>query len=111
MQDEAVSKVVVTGGRGFLGRYLVDALVARGDDVTVLDMQAGDESPPRERVRFVRGDLRDGAAVAAACAGAETVFHVASLVRTRTNKVEDVRAVNVDGTRNVLRACEGAGVP
>ena len=103
-------RTLVTGGRGFLGRALVDALVQRGDDVTILDIATPpDLLPPR--ARYVRADLCDGAAMTDACRGVDTVFHSASLVHTKHNRVELVRTVNVDGTRSVLGACRAAGVP
>lgn len=93
---------LVTGGNGFVGRHLVDALLARGDQVTVLDLTGID----RDDVELVRADLRDYHAVARACRGVDTVFHNASLVHTRWNREETVWSVNLDGSRNVLRACQ-----
>jgi sterol-4alpha-carboxylate 3-dehydrogenase (decarboxylating) len=100
-------KSLVTGGCGFIGRLLVDALVARGDEVTVVDFA---EKPPRPDVRFLRVDLRDREATSAFCAGQDVVFHNASVVHTRRNREEDVWAVNFGGTRNVLAGCREHGV-
>ncbi|MBL8973711.1 MAG: NAD-dependent epimerase/dehydratase family protein, partial [Myxococcales bacterium] len=94
---------LVTGGCGFLGRAVVDALAARGDVVTVLDHRI---EPWRSDVQFVRGDICDPRVVEDAIAGQDVVFHSASLVHTKHNRLETVRAVNIDGTRNVLRACQ-----
>jgi nucleoside-diphosphate-sugar epimerase len=101
------TKSVVTGGSGFIGRLLVDALVARGDEVTVVDFA---EKPPRSDVRFLRVDLRDGEATRAFCAGQDVVFHNASIVHTRRTREDDVWAVNFGGARNVLAGCKAHGV-
>lgn len=98
---------LVTGGCGFLGRYLVDALVHRGDRVTVLDHKI---TRFRDDVNFVAGDICDPKVVEAACDGMTAVYHNASLVHTKHSRIEQVRAVNIDGTRNVLRACQARGV-
>ncbi len=102
-----MTRSLVTGGCGFVGRRLVDALLARGDQVTVLDLSG---EPWSDDMRLIRGDLCDPEAVAAACEGIDVVFHSASLVHTKQNRGELVRAVNVDGTRNVLAACRRHGV-
>ncbi len=99
---------LVTGGCGFLGRAVVDALADRGDVVTVLDHRV---DPWRSDVQFVRGDICDPQVVDDAIAGQDVVFHSASLVHTKHNRLETVRAVNIDGTRNVLRACQQSAVP
>ena len=94
----------VTGGTGFVGAHLVAALRARGVAVTALV-----RSPARaERlgwdagVRIVRGDLADTAALAAASAEAEVVFHVAGTISARS-PAEFYRA-NRDGTARMLDA-------
>ena len=105
-----MSHVVVTGSRGFLGRHLVRALAERGDTVTALDVGTGEEAA-HPNVSHVAVDLRDAEAVEKTLAGADTVFHAASLVQTQRHGADEVFAVNVGGTRNVLRACRAARVP
>jgi sterol-4alpha-carboxylate 3-dehydrogenase (decarboxylating) len=100
-------KILVTGGLGFVGRHLVDALMDRGHQVTALDLRG---PPHRQDVAFLEADLRDADAVSRACAGAESVFHNASVVHTRRNREQDVWSVNLDGSRNVLSACQQHGV-
>ncbi len=98
---------IVTGGGGFVGRHLVAALLERGDRVRVLDVV----EPVPSGAEFVRTDITDAAAVLEAIEGATTVFHNASLVHTKQNKADVVWAVNVDGTRHVIEACQAHGVP
>jgi len=103
---------VVTGGSGFVGRHLVEALAARGDEVLSVDLgepAEGERGPAG--VTYVSGDIRDAGAMTAACAGAEVVFHNASLVHTKRNRVEDVWSVNLGGTEAVLAACRASRVP
>lgn len=101
-------KALVTGGGGFLGRYIVERLVQRGDEVSIFCRGAYPEIE-QMGVAVIRGDLRDENSVGEACQGMEMVFHVASMI-DMWGKASDFRAVNIDGTRNVLDACQKAGV-
>jgi UDP-glucose 4-epimerase len=107
---------LVTGGGGFIGSNLVRALLARGDDVRVLDNfatgsranLAGLESD----VQLVEGDLRSYERVHAAVRGAEVVFHQGALPSV-PRSVQDpltTTAVNIEGTLNVLLAARDEGV-
>jgi UDP-glucose 4-epimerase len=107
---------LVTGGAGFIGSHLVEALVARGDRVRVLDdLSTGDLSnlgAVRDGVEVIEGDVTDLPAVQAATRGAEVVFHqaaLASVPRSVANPLATHR-VCVDGTLNVLLAARDAGV-
>lgn len=95
--------VLVTGGTGFLGRRLVERLLAAGRAVTVLGRTSAPELEQRG-VRFVRAALEDAPAVAAACAGIETIFHTAARVGTWGNYADFFRP-NVLGTRALLDGC------
>lgn len=97
---------VVTGGGGFVGRHLVDALLARGDEVRVVDIA----EPKDGKGEFVRADITDAQAIRDALEGADSVFHNASLVHTKQNKADFVWKVNLDGTRHVLEACQEHGI-
>ena len=108
--------VLVTGGAGFIGSHLVEALVAEGAGVRVLD----DFSSGRReslahlgaRVEVLDGDVRDLGACAAACRGAGIVFHLAALgsVPRSLSEPAPTIAVNVGGTANVLAAAVEAAV-
>jgi len=115
---------LVSGGAGFIGSHLVDALVARGDRARVLDNlcsgkrenlaahELGDVGSGAP-VEILTGDIRDPDAVAAACTGAAGIFHEAAQVSV-PRSLEDPResyAINVTGTLNLLEGARGAGVP
>lgn len=106
--SRAVSRrILITGGQGFVGRALVERFVELGHEVVCSDVRG---APYRDGVRFVTLDVRDAAAVRAACANVDTVIHNASLVHTKHNRQADVWAVNLGGTQNVLDACRAHGV-
>jgi UDP-glucose 4-epimerase len=97
--------VLVTGGAGFLGHHLVAALLRRGREVTVLDdLSTGRAERLPVAVRFVRGDVRDPAAVAEALEDATEVVHLAAVVSVRGSAEDPVRDadVNVLGTLQIL---------
>jgi len=104
---------LVTGGAGFIGSHLVDALVARGDRVRVLDdLSTGRRENLAAAAELVEGSVADEAAVARAVDGIEVVFHLGALGAV-ARSVADPRAsnaANVDGTLNVLTLARDAGV-
>ena len=109
-------KVLVTGGAGFIGSNLVRALLARGDDVRVLDnFSTGSRTNLaglEHDVDLVEGDLRSYERVHAAVRGAEVVYHEGALPSV-PRSVQDpltTTAVNVEGTLNVLLAARDEGV-
>ena len=98
----------MTGGTGFLGRHLVERLLAQGRAVSVLARRPVSELEKRG-VRFVATDLTDASAVRSACRGMETVFHLAAKVGV-WGRYDDFFRANVLGTRAVLEGCRAHGV-
>ncbi|MFN8633524.1 MAG: SDR family oxidoreductase [Chloroflexota bacterium] len=103
-------RVLVTGATGFLGRELVGALRARGDEVRILARSSSRLGDLAGQVEVAHGDVLDPASVAAAVKDRELVFHTAGLVSTLAREHKRMFQVNVDGTRNVLQAALAAGV-
>ena len=110
-----MTRVLVTGGAGFIGSHIADALIARGDEVRILDAlhpAAHAERPDYldPAAEFVAGDVRDGATVAAALEGIEHVCHQAAMVGLGTDigDIADYVAHNDLGTAVLLRELAGA---
>ncbi len=109
-------RALVTGGAGFIGSNLVRALLARGDDVRVLDnFSSGNRTNLaglEHEVELVEGDLRSYERVHAAVRGVEVVYHQGALP-SGPRSVQDpltTTAVNVEGTLNVLLAARDEAV-
>ena len=99
---------LVTGGGGFLGRTIVEQLVARGDQVRSFGRGEYPEIAALG-VEVVRGDIRDREAVAAACRGVNCVIHTAAVAGVG-GPWRKFQENNVLGTENVLAACRTQGV-
>lgn len=101
-------KALVTGATGFVGSHLVEALVARGDEVTAL-VRSPRKAALLEQlnVRRVAGDMANADALRSAVSGQDVVYHVAGLVAAR-DEAEFLQA-NRDATANLLRAIGEAG--
>ena len=95
---------LVTGGGGFLGRYICEQLVERGDRVRSFGRGAYPELEAIG-VEVVRGDISDADAVARACEGVDCVFHVAARPGVHIQP-KPYYAINLDGTRNIIAACQ-----
>ena len=96
-------KILVTGGGGFVGGYIVERLLARGYAVRSIGRSPQPELVAKG-VEVVCGDLTDATAVSAACEGVGAVFHVAARAGV-WGSWESFYGPNVIGTRNVLSAC------
>ena len=111
-----MAKYLVTGGAGFIGSHIAEALVKRGDDVRVLDnLSTGrmeNLAGIAGRSGFIEGDIRDLETCRRAVEGVGTVFHEAALASV-ARSVDDpllANAINVTGTLNLLVAARDAGV-
>jgi len=116
----AGQQVCVTGGAGFIGGHLVDALIALGAFVTVIDdlsnasarsvAQAMDRAP--DRIRFIQASILDPEAMNLAVEGARNVFHLAALGSVPMSIQDPVRnwVVNATGSMRVLQAAKAARV-
>jgi UDP-glucose 4-epimerase len=105
-------RAVVTGGAGFIGSHLVDALAARGDDVLALDdLSKGRRA--RVEAPFTETDIRDAAALAEVVAAQrpDVILHLAAQADVRRSVADPAAdaAVNVTGTINVLQAARAGG--
>ncbi len=111
-----MAKVLVTGGAGFIGGHLVEALVERGDDVVVLDdLSTGHREnldAVRDRIRLVVGSVTDAAALRECCADREIVFHQAALASVPRSVKDPIgtNAANLDGTLLVFWTAHACGV-
>lgn len=107
---------IVTGGCGFIGSHLAEALVNRGETVRIVDnLSTGREeniSSFRERVELIRADVRDYDSLFKAFDGADCVFHLAGMVSVfeSVDAPEKTHEVNLTGTLNVLRAARARGL-
>lgn len=98
----------MTGGGGFLGQAIVRRLIARGDQVRIVQRSEAPELAALG-VECLRGDIADSAVVERAGADCEIVFHVAAKAGV-WGPYEDFHRANVTGTENVLKACRSNGV-
>ena len=106
-------RYLITGGAGFIGSHMTEALLARGDAVTVLDdFSTGRRSnlaavASHESLRVIEGSVTDGALVRSLVAEADHVVHLAAAVGVRKIMSERVAGIrtNVEGSETVLAAC------
>lgn len=108
--------VLVTGGAGFIGSHLTDALIANGYSVRVLDdLSTGKRNNlpmANPRIEFIEGDVADAALVAEAAKGCQAVVHLAAVASVQASVDDPVRThqSNFIGTLNVCEAMRLAGI-
>ena len=93
-------KILITGGAGFLGINLIRRLLANGiKDIVAIDI-ADFNYPEKDKIKFVRGDIRDKDLVAKAVNGADIIVHAAAALPLY--KKEEIYSTEVEGTGNLL---------
>jgi len=111
-----MKRILVTGGAGFIGSHIVEALVEQGCEVVVLDnLSSGHLENLAEvanRIEFIDGDIRDPAICLKAAQGCGGIFHEAALVSVpdSINRPRDNHDINITGTLNVLEAARAQRV-
>jgi UDP-glucose 4-epimerase len=111
-------RFVVTGGAGFIGSHIADALVHRGDEVVILDNLFSGKPENIQQllnnkaVTFIQGSITDDECLEHACKGADGIFHEAAITSVPRSVKDPVTSneVNVSGTLNVLMAARKYGV-
>ncbi len=113
-----MARYLVTGGAGFIGSHLVDALLARGDEAVVLDdLSTGKRSNLPSKVSLVEADVADGAAVIKAMEGCDGCFHLAAIASVQRSNEDwlGTHRANLTGSIAVFdaarRAKDGKPIP
>jgi|AGTN01.2.fsa_nt_gi Nucleoside-diphosphate-sugar epimerases len=101
-------KVLVTGARGFIGKYLVARLLDQGADVTGLTIDAG---PDGDQIRWTKGDITNAASIKGLCMDVDVVFHLAAISNVDASVRDPIRTIstNTMGTANLLEEARTCG--
>ncbi len=106
-------KVFITGGAGYVGHVLVPQLLEDGYEVVVFDtFWFGDALPNNPKLKRVKGDMRDAAAIAAAVAGCDAVINLACISNDTSFALDEhlSTSINLHAFAPMVKACEAAGV-
>ncbi|XP_031137326.1 short-chain dehydrogenase/reductase family 42E member 1 isoform X1 [Sander lucioperca] len=111
MENAITDTFLITGGCGYFGYRLACSLLKNGAKIILFDTAAPKQEVPDDIV-FIKGDIREYAQVEKAVTGVDCVFHIASYGMSGREQLNRhlIEAVNVQGTRNVLKACVEHGV-
>lgn len=106
--------ILVTGGSGFLGKRIVEELLLNESPlqtgvVRVFDIKEYDGDYSKQ-IEYVKGDIQNYDAIKKACHGIDLVIHSAAIIDWGTKSEDEVMAVNVGGTENVIKACQELGI-
>ena len=101
-------RVLITGARGFIGKYLVAALLRQGADVTGLTIDA---SPAGNTVKWMKGDITSPASIKGICNDVDVIFHLAAISNVDASIRDPARTIgtNTFGTANLLEEARAAG--
>jgi len=104
-------KIAITGATGFLGSHLTTRLIDEGYQINILARDEGKAKQlAHQAVNVVIGDIADPEAAKRLCEGCQYVVHLVSNFRTASGPPESYHHINVDGTKNIYNAANGAGV-
>ena len=105
-------KVLVIGGCGFIGSHVVDALLARGASVRVLDRGKEQFRDPFPSVEYVQGDFSDSSLINEALIGMDGVIHLASTTVPSTSNLDPIADItgNLIGTMKLIEGMRAIGV-
>jgi dihydroflavonol-4-reductase len=103
-----MTHILVTGGSGFIGKHLVSALITRGRQVRVLDLQPPSRALPQ--IQYVRGSVLDSSLVDRAMDGVDEVYHLAGLPGMWLPRKADFHTVNYGGTEIVIGTARKRGI-
>lgn len=105
-----MARVLITGATGFIGRHIMQAVLAAGDEaVCLMRRPAAADDLRRAGAQPVAGDMTDAASLQAAVRGVDAVIHAAAMLKAPWRR--DYAAANIDGARNIALACRAQATP